>query len=225
MFNEDIIEIEGVRYYAPNKNDVIYREMIRTNHIWEKYILEKLCAFITPGSCVIDTGAHIGNHTIQFSKLAKTVYSFEPSPTNYAIFETNMELNNILNVILYKNAICDKKRMLNFDPAKAKKRQKNSGATYFIQDDNGGIPADSLDNVFSDIDEHISLIKYDVEEMELQALQGSVKTIERFKPVLYVEFIKDRKRVRSTSQEVSDFLNSVGYAPYQDEKEIWVFNE
>ncbi len=224
MLNTDIIEIEGIKFYAPNRSDVIYRDMIRTNRIWEKHIIEKLCKFITPGSCVIDVGAHVGNHTIQFSKFAKTVFSFEPSPSNYQIFEKNMELNDISNVTLYKNAISDKKEMLNFDPSKAKKRFKNSGATFLIQDGKGVIQADSLDSIFTGVDENISLIKYDVEEMELQALKGSVKTIERFKPVLYVEFIKDRKRIRSTSGEVRDFLTSIGYVSYQNEKEIWVFD-
>jgi len=223
MIESYIIEIEGVKFYAPDKNDVIYRDMIKTQRIWEKHIIEKLCQFITPDSSVIDVGAHVGNHTIQFSKIAKTVFSFEPSPTNYAIFEANMNLNNISNVVLHKFAVSDRKRMLAFDPAKNKKRLKNSGATYFIQDDNGAISAVSLDSVFAEIDDHISLIKYDVEEMELQALQGSVQTIERFKPALYVEFIKDRKRVRSTSGEVQDFLGSIGYVPYHEEKEIWVF--
>jgi len=222
MLKADIIEIEGVKFYAPNRNDVIYRDMIRTNHIWEKHIIEKLCKFIIPGSCVIDVGAHVGNHTIQFSKFAKTVFSFEPSPSNYQIFEKNMKLNNISNVTLYKNAISDKKEMLNFDPSKAKKRFKNSGATFLIQDSSGSIEADSLDSVLFGTDENISLIKYDVEEMELQALKGSVKILERFKPALYVEFIKDRKRVRSSSEELTDFLRSIGYDQYQSEKEIWI---
>jgi FkbM family methyltransferase len=219
----DIIEIEGVLFYAPNKKDFIYKKMIEEKKIWEKDIIEKLCNFISPSSCVIDVGAHVGNHTIQFSKFAKKVFSFEPSPDNYEIFKKNIELNDIKNVTLYEKAICDVKKKLDFDPLKSKKRQSNSGATFLIEDSDGCIEGDTIDNIFADFDENISLIKYDIEEMELPALKGSLKVIEKFKPVLYVEFIKDKKRLRSNSREVEEYLISIGYITYKGEKEIWIY--
>ena len=77
-----------------------------------------------------------------------------------------------------------------------------------------------MDTYLSEFDAPVSLIKYDVEEMELQALKGSLETINKFRPALYVEFIKDVKRKRSSSREVKDFLVAAGYSPI--EREIWI---
>ncbi len=217
----DVIKIAGLKFYAPNKGDTIYKYMLKRNILWESGIIERLCEFITPGSYVVDAGAHVGVHTIKFSKRAKKVFSFEPSPENYRIFEINMELNGVGNVALYNQALCDEEsKSFGFDPTKEKKRRSNSGATFLVEDTTGEIEGTTLDTYLSEFDAPVSLIKYDVEEMELQALKGSLETINKFRPALYVEFIKDVKRKRSSSREVKDFLVAAGYSPI--EREIWI---
>ncbi len=222
MNPKDIIKIEGIRFYAPNKSDFIYKQMIKNQYIWEKHLVERLCQFITPDSYAVDIGAHVGNHTIQFSKRAKKVFSFEPALDTCRIFEINMQLNNINNVVLFKKAVCEHAKKFNFDPNKSAKRKRNTGATFLVEDKNGPMEGNSLDAFLSDIDAPISVIKYDAEEMELQALKGSVKILSEFGPVLYVEFIKDAKRKRGKGKLVRDFLYSIRYRPLDGETEFFV---
>ena len=225
MHQNDIITIEGIHYYAPDKRDFIYNNMILNNQIWEKVIVEKLCSFIEKESCSIDVGAHIGSHTIQFSKYSKKVFSFEPLKENYDIFLENMRLNSVQNFILFKKAVTDKKSRLVIDPICLRAKRRNSGASYLMEDEKGEIDGDTLDNFLLNsgvfYDEKISLIKYDVEEMEIYALRGSINTINKFHPILYVEFIKERKRRKTKGKEVYDFLSSIGYSTVNGEREIW----
>lgn len=225
MSKDDIIKIEGVKFYAPNKDDYVYREMLRSNQIWEKEIVKKLCSLIEKDSCSVDVGAHIGSHTIQFAKYSKKVFSFEPLEENYEIFRKNMQLNDIYNFVLFRNAVSDKKCKLIVDPICSRKKRGNSGASYLMEDDQGFIEGDTLDNFLLNStvlkDEKISLIKYDVEEMEIYALRGSINIINKFHPILYVEFMKENKRRKTRSKDVYDFLESIGYSTVNGETEIW----
>ena len=60
--------------------------------------------------------------------------------------------------------------------------------------------------------ERVDFIKADIEGWELHFLKGAQKTIERFKPVIYLE-IQDvfLKRAGNTSAEMWEFLKGLGY--------------
>lgn len=170
----------------PNKKDYIYKKMLQNGRIWERKKVNKMMAHIKRGSCVIDVGAHIGSHSIQFSKCAKKVFSFEPMVYNYKIFEKNIELNAIKNTILFKLALSNEIGTLGIKQESA----NNTGATFLQKDKRGQIAAERLDDIifnYLESDDSISFIKYDIEDMEYEALLGSEKTLKKFKPILFIE--------------------------------------
>lgn len=223
--DNDIIVIDGLRYYVPDKNDYIYKNMIKNNESWEKNISNKLMSFIKEGTSVIDVGAHVGTHSLMFSKRAKNVFSFEPVEDHCKIFRINVELNNLKNIFLFDKAVSYKETNLSIDPICYSKRLNNSGATYLIEKEDGEIKGDSLDNLLllSGVlnEDTISVIKYDVEEMEYEAILGSVNIIKKYKPILYVEFINPKKRKKGNGDKVKEFLYKMGYRPISNETEIW----
>lgn len=52
----------------------------------------------------------------------------------------------------------------------------------------------------------IDFIKIDIEGMEMEALRGAVRSIERHRPLLLVERLKTRE------QDIADFLSARGYS-------------
>jgi len=65
---------------------------------------------------ILDIGAHIGTFTIQAASMcpSATVYSFEPVEGNHQLLRENLELNNIRNVRLFKNAVAGKEERRHF---------------------------------------------------------------------------------------------------------------
>ena len=205
--------IRGFRYYIPNPNDLIYRRMIKHNRHWENAIVKKLYDMVIPNSCVIDCGCHVGTHTMRYSKKAFAVFAFEPTVSTYNILKRNLALNGIKNVRTYNMGLAEKACHLKQDMAKCD--SNNSGSISYLIDNTGNTKANSLDNILLDeplIKKHgLSLIKIDVEEMEINVLRGAVKLIEKYKPVLYVERMHNKKRIKSNDNDIVDFMNAYGY--------------
>jgi hypothetical protein len=78
------------------------------------------------------------------------------------------------------------------------------------------IETDTLDNVVSDNGiGKINLIKIDIEGYEMHALRGAQKTLERFKPKLFIEVGYTRLLAHGTSPtEMVSFLHRLGYVIY-----------
>lgn len=64
------------------------------------------------------------------------------------------------------------------------------------------MPLVSVDSLELD---RVDFIKIDVEGMEVDALKGALNTIEKYKPILTVEFLK------SGYEPVAQFLAALGY--------------
>src|SRR6266498_691970 len=47
---------------------------------------------------VLDVGANLGTHTLNYAHTADMVYAFEPQPFMFDMLCTNLLLNNVLNV-------------------------------------------------------------------------------------------------------------------------------
>jgi FkbM family methyltransferase len=215
-------EVEGVKFYAPNPEDYIYADMIRSGQLWDRKRTQYMLRFIMPTSIVIDAGAHVGCHTIQFAKKAKRVIAIEPVEQNYKLWQINIQLNELTNCCLIKKALSNKTDKLVIDPERERLLQ-NSGATYLIPSKNGDIETTTLDTLLADEKDHLSFIKYDVEEMEQEALEGSIKTLEKYKPAIYVELIPDghKNKRKNNNEKITSFLADIGYIKTK-EIGVWI---
>jgi FkbM family methyltransferase len=125
----------------------------------------------------VDVGANIGGYSIRAAKYCK-VYAIEPLPRNYKILKINEKLNNV--------------KINSFNIAAGKERGKiklyytqgNWGSpsvkykqNYFIE-----VEMKPLDEIISE--EHIDLIKIDVEGAEDLVLEGARNCLKRTKMVI-----------------------------------------
>jgi FkbM family methyltransferase len=139
------------------------------------------------GMTVLDVGSNIGNHALFYARHsnARKVYCFEPNPGIRELLEKNIEANREKKIDLtYASYGCSDKNgqsglIINMG---------NLGATRLEETMPDGVPVVStvtLDSILPD--EVVSLIKIDVEGMELQVLAGAAEIIRRCRPAIAIE--------------------------------------
>jgi FkbM family methyltransferase len=164
---------------------------------------------VRPGSTAIDAGANIGTHTLMLSRAVGprgAVLAFEPQRIVFQILCANMALNNITNVNCRCAALGETSKSITIPPV-----------NYSITENFGGVslgegPAGESSPVMA-LDSYnlpgCHFIKVDVEGMEAAVIRGAKKTIEKFRPILYVE--NDRE---DRSRELIELIQSLGYNLY-----------
>ena len=136
---------------------------------------------------VVDVGGNIGNHTIFFSKVCGAdVVSFEPQKNCFETLKLNCELNSV-NCECFNVAIGEDNRKVAIDQFDSLNLGGNS-FSYSDICDGDNIVCRSLDS-FSF--EYIDFIKIDVEGFEIEVLKNSINTIQRHKPLIFIEVFPD----------------------------------
>lgn len=180
-----------MKKFKYNDKEIIFKSVsdydhIHSNHnrgFYEIKLLNKIKS-LNLGGLYLDVGANIGNHTVYMSMFtdAEKVYAFESHPKIFNVLENNIELNNLKNVILYNLGVSSSEKILKMAPID----YTNVGSTKISDNGVTKIQCNSLDNIMKDID-NISLIKFDIEGHELEALKGSVNIIEKHRPIIFAE--------------------------------------
>lgn len=158
-----------------------------------------------PPGLVIDVGAYCGTHSVFFATQLSGmhVYAFEPVQEQFDYLIENLGINHIGNVTAYRIALSDAEGYATH----RRIDEANTGTDKIVFTPiamEGEIDVRPLD--YYDFN-NVRLIKIDVEGMELNVLQGSIETIEREHPLLYVES-------PDHIAEVRDFLIPMGYREF-----------
>lgn len=126
---------------------------------------------------VVEAGAYIGDLTVPISRLVDRVVAFEPQAEIRSILEHNLSTNQCTNVDVLPYALGHECGVTTYqtDPL-------SPGSTMMATGDS---PAQvvTLDSLGLDVD----FIKADVEGMEILLLAGAQETLERCRPVLFLE--------------------------------------
>jgi len=170
-----------------NVNDAFIGRSLDLYGEWcdgEAFVLGQILA---PGDLVVDVGANIGTHTLFFAKAVGErglVLAFEPQRMVFQTLCGNVALNGLPNVSCMHVAVGAEVGKVTF-PRLDPRAPYNFGAVKASATGPGEavdvVPLDEFDI------QRCKLIKVDVEGMETQVLAGAKKTIERCKPVLFLE--------------------------------------
>lgn len=183
---------------------------------WEKHLYYFYSQFIKPDFVVIDGGANLGFHTVQFAKLANQgeVYSFEPQPLIYNVLSTNCLVNSLSNIVKqYRLGLGDEPTSLKMTPLKEQEFTPeciNYGGRGVTASDEGEekveiITIDSLNLP------KLDFIKLDVQGFEYKALMGGIDTIKNNKPIIFLENYLNSE----SDKTVIELLLSWGYVSYR----------
>jgi FkbM family methyltransferase len=176
----------------------------------------------SPGFAILDDWviADIGGHKGIFSVFAATrargvkVYTFEPSPENFAVLSHNIQRNKLSNVRAFNVAVGgrDGESILHLYP-------DNGQNTFLRRSDPalrsiGDIKVEtwSMARVLKTIASPVNLLKMDIEGMEYEALLScpaeDLQTVER----IALEYHDDLVRTPHRVSELVAFLNAGGFS-------------
>jgi len=164
---------------------------------------------VRPGWIVVEAGANVGAHTLALSRLVGekgAVYAFEPQRVLFQTLCANMALNSRTNVHCRCEAVGERPDWI-FVPALDFDAENNFAGLGLGEYQTGEkTPVVTVDGLQLP---RCDLLKVDVEGMEWSVLKGAAKTIEQFRPILYVE--NDR---RDRSAALIEHITSLGYSLY-----------
>ena len=198
--------------FLTDRNDLIGKQ-ICVNNIWEPEIIEIYTSLIKPDHIVLDIGAHMGFHTINFAKLSKHVYAFEPQKPLYNQLCGNVFLNEFDDKVTCFNIGLGEKNKKSSFGGLSGHNTLNWGGNWSEEminyggrslEDNVGTneidikPLDSL-NIAP------NFIKIDVEGYEVKTFQGAKNTIKTRLPIILFESFSENY------SKVVEFLYEIGY--------------
>lgn len=203
-------------YFCLLETDLI-SDCIQTYGLWEPHLYHFYSKFIKPDYTIIDGGANIGFHTIQFAKLASEgeTYCFEPQPLIYNILTTNILINGLTDVVKqYKMGLGDgndlELKMTPLDEQQFSDTCINYGGRGLTNSEDGEeivylITIDELN--LSKLD----FVKLDVQGFEYKTLKGGEKTIKNNYPIMFIENYLNLEQ----DQEVIFLIKEWGYEIYR----------
>lgn len=223
---------KDVRIHIYQSEEHISDEIRRTKTFYESEFLQYIETNYSIQKGIIDIGANIGNHSLFFSEFLEydTIYSFEPFGENFKLLEKNLKGKRVK---LFQMALSDKKGemvLYNSEMGNNGGFSLHQQPTSFVVEDK--VEVRSLDSYKL---KDITMMKIDVEGVEEKVLEGSRKTIERNRPIIFVENLGwgwpdlfDRDRLNAFFGEIGyrrKEANIVGESGLGSLMDLWIPNE
>lgn len=209
-------------------DDCIISDFIREGRPWEPHLHEVFSKYITKDFIVLEAGCHIGTHSMVISDLCKTLYCFEPFPSSNQILNKNIQLNNRDNVILSNNALGESIYKTEFswsfghNPGASGLKNNPMGSPGGHMEDKIEVDVVTIDSLnLSGLD----FMKIDVEGFEINVINGGLKTIEKFRPIITLECWSNHNGGTSIehTQETFKVLIDMGYSLEQIHSSDYIF--
>ena len=193
--NWAIFEKDNATYIKSKKTDFVRKD---ANY------LEKIIFSIKTFNNAIDCGACYGFWTYLLQPYFNKVYAFELVNAHRLCFLKNMSNFNIKNFELFPFGLGHKnfKCLVGNEQGFIDKFGYAAFNAQVVEDKNGQENVRTLDSFNLD---NISFIKIDVEGYELNLLKGAQETIEKNKPVIFIE------KTITKYDDIKSFLNNYNY--------------
>jgi len=195
-----------------------YKALTQQHH---RDLLPLLSSLLPRDGVAVDVGAHAGQFTKLFARLAPEgrVIAVEPSPYALSILRTVVRLKRLASVTIVPKGLSDRPGSLVLNSP-----IKRSGALGFgLASFAAAAPArpmrrdtvavETLDRLSRELRlARCDLIKCDVEGWEVQVLEGGRGVLERFRPILLVEVsAASLARSGQTPERLWSLLAPLGY--------------
>ena len=204
-------------YYLPTHayEDVVVNT-IKSNHIFEKEVVDLAYQYIKENTAVLDIGSNFGQMSILFADKVGDkgiVYAFDADDFVYEILVKNIAANNKESKILPTfGAIHNIDNQILFFPEQDFEVYGSYGSYGIDYNTTRGREIKSLTIDSLNIQQPISFMKIDIQGGDLQAMQGAIKTIEKNQmPILFEYEYHFEDDFNLSFQEYVDFVRSIGY--------------
>jgi FkbM family methyltransferase len=169
---------------------------LKCGSYWEEWMFKYIQANYIPNTNIIDLGGNIGTTTLLMSEVLSEnckIYTFEPFYSDI-IFKNIIDNNLTSKVEVFQCGVGNTNETLKVKNVDLS-IPNNFGAVSLVNRSETDKTSEDVDKfveikVFS-LDsfnfENVSLIKVDVENMEIETLEGSINLIQRCKPAILIE--------------------------------------
>lgn len=190
---------------------------------YEPELVDFLERCLKPGMVACDVGANIGCHTLVMANAVGAngrVFAFEPNPAIHQRLLANISLNRFAQAEVLPLCLSDQARDETlFAPLDS---EYNQGLASMHRGNLGPrcqeitVTSVTLDDFVREQGlNRLDLLKVDVEGHEFQVLSGGRQVLERFKPVLVMEFSERQWANASVlPEQAEDYLTKLGYSLY-----------
>ena len=213
----------NVNYITKSRNYILFpNDNGVTQSLIDGYLYEPwLYQFIfdnkinVSGTNIIDIGANNGQITVEFAHLVGDngkVFSFEPQRVIYQQLCGNVFFNGLDNVHAFNVALGNDEGLISVEkPNYHQNGPVNFGDVHVGVEDNYELV--QLHKLDSYNFENISLIKIDVQGYESKVLLGAKETINKNRPIIFIEVEEDQlMRYGETEESVISILSDFGYS-------------
>ena len=191
------------------ENDLIGQFILR-HGVWEGHLANIYSQLINETDVILDAGANIGFHTVQFARFGKKVYAYDPQPTIFNLLSANILFNGVTDrVEQFRLGLSDKPGSIRMEPVNKFDQPNgmhNFGGRGLTNDRTG---EESVELVTFDKD--VDVIKIDIQGSEIYAFKGMEQMIDRCQPWIMFENYEDGEN----DKKVLDFLLNKGYVIYR----------
>jgi FkbM family methyltransferase len=203
------IEARDGKFLYPT-NDTYVGKCMAEYGEWKGELVNKLKNIIPEGGVVVEVGSNIGTHTVPIAQYLGPngkVYAFEPQRLIFQLLCANLICNEVYNVFAYNAAVGDRPAEV-LVPDLDIGGEENFGAVQVAGNEGLKVELMTIDQLKLD---RCDFIKIDAQNFEPQVMLGSFDTINKFSPVIYLEY---NYHVRSTINfYIKQFLN--GYTAWE----------
>jgi len=191
----------GFRIYLNPEDSSPVSSSIAADGFLDLPLTSLLLKILKPGMCVVDVGANLGYYTLLASKIVRehgTVYSFEPEPVNFRLFNMSLGENQSHNVLQLQEAVSDTWGIIKLYRADASQPQQHSIAFDW------GKGAENVKSItldqFWEIEgrPQIDLVKVHVVGEDPLVLRGAKRVLNQVRPMVTMVF--DPPKWRSEAQ-------------------------
>lgn len=178
-----------------NENDQYLTDCIRQTGEFSEDEVNIFRECMPPDALAIEVGGNMGAHTLALAELAKWVITFEPQRFMFQTLCGNLALNSVSNVIALNQAVGGLRKEIvvpSLDPNLSNNFGGLSLVDGAVGKEFGGeaITQVTIDQFgFNKLD----FLKMDCEGMELDVLNGAERSIEAYRPIIYLEYTSNRQ--------------------------------
>jgi FkbM family methyltransferase len=177
---------------------------------------------VATDAVIIDIGAHAGQFSKLFARMAPSghVYAFEPSAYARSVMAPAVAFNGLRNITLIPAGLGDQAATRVLHTPLKRSHSLGFGTAHLGV---GAGPAVDQTVEVTTLDAfaesraltRLDLIKADIEGWELRALKGGEKTLRRFLPALYLEVDGDlMRRAGDTPDDLFSWLEAMRYQAF-----------
>ena len=214
------IKIGNFKIFASNNKNKTSYFLLKKCYFGDDNELETIEKFSKLNKVfLLDCGANYGFYSFYTASLSveNKIIAFEASTNTSKEFKANLALNNFKNIELENLAVTKKENeFLNFNESVKdweSSLTNNSFVNYSLQK----IKTTKIDYILKDqnLDKYYLFIKLDIEGNEFDAIKGCLETIQKYSPLIIIEFSKyNLDNNKDNLNFLDSFLKKFDYSIY-----------